>query len=65
MFLYAPSLQLHKSFSVQPLSADPSGQWPVAMLFKTYVYGGSIAGSVDVLSLCLLSGGCKAAPVTS
>jgi len=31
MFLYAPSLQLHKSFSVQPLSADPSGQWPCCL----------------------------------
>ena len=46
---------------------------PVTMLFKAYVYGGSIAGSaisnlagsMDVGFLCLLSGGFGAAPVTS
>jgi len=46
---------------------------PVAMMFRTYVYGGSIpgsaisnlAGSMEVISLCLLSGRFRAVPVTS
>lgn len=46
---------------------------PVAMQFKAYVSGGSIAGnaisnlagSMDGRFLCLLSGGFGAAPVTS